>query len=1596
MADSKIIVEIITSDKGTKASIKNQEKLSKATDKTAKSTDRARKSRDKYNRVEKGAAGISSNSTKNFSKMQQSIGGDGGSGGLVRAYALLAANVFALTAAFGVLSRGAQVDTLIASIEQLEITSGKSIKSVGRDLQEASGFSLDFAASLRSVSLASSAGFGTEDIQRLGAVAKNASVSLGRNLADGLDRIFRGVIKVEPELLDEIGLFVRVNEAAAKYASELGIAATDLTEFQKRQAFLNEALEQGEDKFEAFAGIDPDAFSQIAAALTDVAQNAISFLNNGLVPIVQFLNENKGFLVAAFAGVAVAIGRQVLPAIGTFTTNARKSAEEAQSAFDDYTSDVESGLKRQSDAEIALLKNKKASADADIKRAKTVREGATSGLGGQGVKEANAQLEKAKTSNEKINALTAKRNALEKSRRKTTNDRINAEQKAIDNEIVALQQKKGIENEIARIKNTGQVQVAQGSEFDLAARKLELKLDRARRVEVIQTTAATQGYRAALNQLIVQTKAAANANKVFGTSFLSLQGALVATRGAATLLAGAFSRLMAALGPISIAMAFLAPVIAIVGKNLGFGSKEAEEFNKATERTNETFETLSEKLENVADNLAKATPNAMSGAFQALANTIQSSTEALEKQAEALVKLKELAEGEDGGFGSRRAARKAEEQLRKDQIRFIEDIIKKEETLEDNQRQAFKDNGVDVTAIATQRQALIDGQIAGQKKIKENEELIERLRLENAGRARKDNIVNSELIRKAQRENVLLKIKDRNINETLSTFIKDQLADTEDLGAAISAGNELTTEQVKQQENLKSALEGARDSARSFSDSFITKTAVDKPLSSLQQTVAALSEATAIDGTRAQEIKKIAKGGEAVNALLSKEVNELLKKALLLETEEEQQDEILKILTKAEESYRNQKLNILLIEQDLAAVNGQLKLFKSVSKDNTGAMRLQKVLLQEQRDLQQMLIRGEVLRAVQQTGLTEEQVQRLALLDNESLKNDELFIKSADQNKLLKAISLVQGEKNQLLEEEVKQATVIQELLIEESKLKLKILQEEKALNDEKAKAARFEAQVAKFREQGTVTLNASDEAKLKAKAFKIDRDNAKKKMAEEKAINQAKFDILKAELEVAEKVRQTTLSTLQARLAVLQKEGKDTTETQESINQISEPIGQATIDNLQARADVIGETIALKFANMGAEEFVKALDNSDLFSRDRGLAGKIAKRSQDAGAARARRESARETILTDVGASDRGAIESELKDLQGLGGAATEEQIKRIEELQKALGDLNAIDLAGFQAHLKTAQGTLSDFGDKFKEYGPEGEAAAAMANFAGSILNVVDAMASGDIASKFEAVGSSIAAFGQMIMAEAKANMAKIDEQIAAEKKRDGKSAESLQRIRDMEKKKEQINRAAFERDKKMRIASAVMDTIAGAVRMFADPGGLAGMILAGVVTALGMKQVSLIKKQKYNGFTAPEGPMATPTLSVGKRDNKIDVSQRASAGELAFLRGQKGVGTATNFVTGAVGRRNYADGGSVLVGERGPELITPTQPVDIIPNTELGQGKTTNVNFNINAVDGVSVQNMLAEQQGNIIAMIRQAANDHGETFLESVEDTSYGGA
>ena len=73
-----------------------------------------------------------------------------------------------------------------------------------------------------------------------------------------MTRVVRGAAKMEPELLDELGIFTRIEPAVAAYAAKMNIAATSLTEFERRQAFANAVIEEGTRKF---SGIDTSSGS---------------------------------------------------------------------------------------------------------------------------------------------------------------------------------------------------------------------------------------------------------------------------------------------------------------------------------------------------------------------------------------------------------------------------------------------------------------------------------------------------------------------------------------------------------------------------------------------------------------------------------------------------------------------------------------------------------------------------------------------------------------------------------------------------------------------------------------------------------------------------------------------------------------------------------------------------------------------------------------------------------------------------------------------------------------------------------------------------------------------------------------------------------------------------------------------------------------------------------------------------------------------------------------------------------------------------------------------------------------------------------------
>jgi hypothetical protein len=273
--------------------------------KASKSTEKLGKSAQSADRQLKGAARASSNSTKNFSKMSQGI-----TGGLVPAYATLAANIFAIGAAFRFLQDAANYRILVEGQMEYATVTGDSLKTLTRQLREATGGQLAFAEAAQSAAIGRAAGLSGAQLNELGKIAKNASIALGRDLTDSFNRLVRGVTKAEPELLDELGIILRLETATSKYAREIGKTANQLNIFEKTQAVANEVLGQGQDKFAEF-NTELNEFNKLAVAFDDL----INTIKGSLTGVAEFIAKGLAGNVVALGGAFALLGSGIMNAI---------------------------------------------------------------------------------------------------------------------------------------------------------------------------------------------------------------------------------------------------------------------------------------------------------------------------------------------------------------------------------------------------------------------------------------------------------------------------------------------------------------------------------------------------------------------------------------------------------------------------------------------------------------------------------------------------------------------------------------------------------------------------------------------------------------------------------------------------------------------------------------------------------------------------------------------------------------------------------------------------------------------------------------------------------------------------------------------------------------------------------------------------------------------------------------------------------------------------------------------------------------------------------------------------------------------------------
>jgi hypothetical protein len=541
---------------------------------------------EEYGRA-RGSTGSTGASARDFANQAQGLGG------LVRLYATYAANLFAVSAAFTALKNAADTSNLVKGMDQLGARSGVALGTLSKQLVEVTDGAISMREAMETVTKATSSGLSSKQVLELGNVAKKASQALGVGMEDAVSRLTRGITKLEPELLDELGIFTKIDPAVQKYAQSIGRAATSLTDFERRQAFAIAVLDEGNKKFGSL-DLDANPYSKFLATLKNVGQTVLEVVNKAVIPLVDYLSKSPTALLTVLGGIATLIVRQALPAFGQLKAGLESAAESAQ----------KKALARAEDAKAAQLSI-----------AESVRRAADAKV--------EAQVEKVVAAESKINELKStsikKQSALYKILEKDLESITDKDLKRIDTSAKGLETR-GLVDQAKAYRDTAQAvrdyQKEKGN-YDIALKKEEEQLKKNLKwysIEAITMETAEAAKRQAVRASIVS-------NAAYQASLVGVARAMVAVNAAiveqgivgwaaftlrvkagAAAIGGALATVGSAINKFLGVIGILTTLYSIFDSFLDGASEQVGKFDSAIDKAKSSADNLSKTYEAIYKN----------------------------------------------------------------------------------------------------------------------------------------------------------------------------------------------------------------------------------------------------------------------------------------------------------------------------------------------------------------------------------------------------------------------------------------------------------------------------------------------------------------------------------------------------------------------------------------------------------------------------------------------------------------------------------------------------------------------------------------------------------------------------------------------------------------------------------------------------------------------------------------------------------------------------------------------------------------------------------------------------------------------------------
>jgi len=1670
---------------------------------------------DHHNRLAKGVSGVA-NSTKSFSKMAASI--DGGNNSLVGAYAALAANIFAVTAAFNALKNAAEVSQVIAGLDAAGTRVGLTYSLATNRVRETSGGLLSLKQSATSTAQVLSAGFKSDDLVKLTQVAKDASFALGRDMSESMDRLTRGAVKLEPELLDELGIMVRLDESSNAYARTLHKTAAQLTATEKRQGFMNAVLAEGTLKFGGLADAAGGAsgFTKLAASFTDLTNTIFSGINKVAGPLANLFASSPMALVGGLALFASSIKGQLMPGL---VDSSKAMAANAKAAHSLALANIESSVSN------IKYNTQLKTFFKDVNDGSITVDSLTKKL-------AELRAEKDHMVNTVPNTII---NPV--TQQPVPNWAKSGNLKNIRQDILTTRQALGSLNQAeAQTNLSNAVLLASNNKLGLAFKELSLSI-KTYKLGVLQASAGTGTFIAISNALKIASFSAASSIKVLGVAFLQI---------------------LPWLGLISMALGaawttFKKVEEMLIGKEVIAARKELDTVTKhLTDVEKEYLRIKASTATAAAKELAMDVliSNSINEQVAAIEKLIKAEKERADLKNNPEKKMQKISSQDISSGGGTVTAKKIKSLL-------IEDYYSS--TVETSEA---------VRRLIGDKEAL-DKLLASDSTGAKSAEIMRQLATSVGGVGGAVQTVNSEFVNLSNTMSDFVKSAtpttpyDKLTKSLTSTVVAlsnaqvelskgkegaDKFANvltgisgetmlllTQDTAQAVADFKELegsaatlvgadraryelaksklpnVMKELAAQQQLFATMQNQAIVGQSLvqlAQAYATKLGTSEALTA-KDTIRRLNAEDAVLGIQAAQLKaqgsvltSIAntiearmhdykvildsnaalKGQNAIQQKIladqmvitaQRELDTAKSKLIKLPADyanitqlqtaldlRKKEANAAEVLIAAEESAANARAGAQALYNQAAAIGmgirskevkaaeGVLTATKTAATNATTAVKNEGValgILKSSLEIRKSL--GDAVNVELETSVEYyTKILPLKRAELEATYNMEIATL-----KLAKAKQLANGSTTSADETQRRiDAAVIQHGIDTDSlelQLKAQVIQQLGLKSFEDIRQVQIDtvkSQIENLDLQRNI-LSINNEIldiKRKAELLKDGRTaGIDEELANAKKLAKEKFDAATNEVAIRSNLILMEYQLLDAKARFERENSFKQLAAILALDGPDSPTAAAYIDYITALNTSMGYTnerlqgyVDKGTASYNASKPPKA-DTANASEVDPFVltAGKTETRDSSKDTAYANATLQIQGLQVSV-AKARAELEAlnyvTIKSVSPL--KEMDDAIKNMADAFKAINEnANSSSIEKLGLQFQAARVPIQLMLDALKELGPDGTLVSsigeAMLNITSSILavavatnkakdatlaytaavqlgdaakiataaNDLHAASLGKVSAQLGAAASVVGQLSSILKASSDAKIANIDREIAAEQQRDGKSEGSLAKIKAMEAKKEGIARKSFEVQKKLQIAQAVISTAAAVTGILAQSAiyGMFAIPLAIAIGAMGAAQVALIAGTSYQSSASASAAATPSAVSIGSRGSSVDLAKNNTnvGGELGYLQGAQGTGnTSANFSRRAYGGYGHA---GMIVGEKGPELFVPSTPGHVVANDNANTPAQVNATFHINAIDAEGVEQVLTDQKGHIIGMIREAANANGQNFLERVNTAKY---